>query len=77
MKNLKDKVTNICAWITGVGGVIIGAHLSGQIMLPTWAVSILGTLIGIAVVATQILTGKAPDGTTKTPEQIIQQNTKG
>jgi len=73
MNNLKDKLSNICAWITGIGGVILGAQIAGQITLPTWLTSILGTLVGIAVISTQILTGKNPDGTTKTPEQIAEQ----
>jgi hypothetical protein len=74
MQNIKDTATTIAAWITVIGGAVIGAQLAGQITLPASILGVLGTLVAIAAGITQFLTGKNPDGSTKSVAQVSQQN---
>jgi hypothetical protein len=74
ISNLKDTVTTICAWITVVGGAILGAQVAGQTTLPVSITGILTAVVGVALAVTQFLTGKNPNGTTKSDSQVVQQN---
>jgi hypothetical protein len=73
--NIKDTVTTICAWVTVVGGAILAAQIAGQITLPASIAGVLGTAVTVALAVTQFLTGKNPNGTTKTDAQVVAQNT--
>jgi len=74
--NVKDIVTTICGVLILISGSLVAAESQG-VVLPTWASSsakIAGVVAG-SVLA--YFTGKNPDGTTKTSEQInAQQNPK-
>ena len=70
--NLKDKLTTFAAILGGVCGLILLPPVA--VLLPvaigTYAVAgmaLSGTIIGL-------LTGKNPDGTTKTPAQVTEAN---
>ena len=73
--NIKDTVSTICAWVTVVGGALLGAHALGQIVLPEVVLGILGAIVGIATAITQFLTGKNPDGSKKSESQVERSNT--
>ena len=77
LSNIKDTLTTVCAWITVIGGGVLAANLSGQIVLPVSIVGILSTVVAIALGISQFLSGKNPDGTSKTPTQVNTQNTVG
>jgi len=73
MRNLKDTITTIAGIMIAVGGVLLALTQAG-ITLPAWC-NTLGValpIIGSAIVA--YFSGKAPNGATKTPEQIEAQN---
>lgn len=74
MSNIKDLLTTICGWVTVIGGAVLAGVASGQIILPATVTTIIGSLVGIAVAVTQFLTGKNPDGSTKSTSQVTQQN---
>jgi amino acid transporter len=74
MENIKDTLTTVCAWVTVIGGAVLGAQIAGQISLPVSILGTLGTLVAIAAGVTQFLTGKNPNGSTKSVEQVSQQN---
>ena len=63
---LKDKITNICAIIIAVGGGIVSAHTSGQVVLPEWVIAVAGGLVAVATAIIGIFTGKTGDGKAKT-----------
>jgi hypothetical protein len=74
LSNLKDTLSTICAWITLAGGAVLAGVASGQISLPTSITTIIGSVVGFAVIITQFLTGKNADGTAKTPAQVAASN---
>lgn len=70
--NLKDTITTICGILILASGTILTLTQSG-IILPTWLHSV---GIAVGVIAGSVLayfTGKNPNGTTKTDEQISAQ----
>ena len=72
MKNLKDTVTTICGLLIAVTGSVQVIIAMG-VVLPQTVVS--GSII-VGVVSMSVLgyfTGKNPDGSKKTPEQIAAQ----
>lgn len=76
MSNLKDTLTTVCGWVTVVGGAVLGAVAAGQITLPASVTGILGGVVAIALAVTQFLTGKNPDGSTKSVSQVSDQNSQ-
>jgi hypothetical protein len=72
MNNLKDKLSNICGIILAICTALVTTTASG-ISLPTWLITACGILIAISGAIIGVLTGKAPDGSTKTPRQITEQ----
>lgn len=76
MENLKDKVSTICGVIFAVCTSIVATAASGVIVLPTWLTATAGTLIAVSGGIIGILTGKNPNGSTKTTEQVVTQNTQ-
>ena len=65
---LKDKITNICAIVIAIGGGIVSAHASGQVILPDWIVAVAGGLVAVATAIIGIFTGKDSDGKAKTDQ---------
>lgn len=77
MSNLKDKLTTYAAIGFAASVTVLGlpaalAAVSPEItfVLPSIVNVICGIVIAVSIVITQTLTGKNPDGTTKTPQQI-------
>lgn len=69
MKNLKDTVTTICGILIAVSGTVYTLTQAG-IVLPT-QVTTIATAVGIIAMAVLgYFTGKNPDGTKKTSDQI-------
>jgi len=71
MKNLKSTVSTIF----GIIGVLSGAVLSLTqygVVIPVTITAIAGTLAAISVGVIGYLTGKNPDGTPKTSDQVAQ-----
>ena len=71
MANLKDYVTSACAYLFSLG--MAGIGLSSQITLPKPIVVASYSAVAVSGAITLVLTGKNPDGSTKTPEQINNQ----
>lgn len=72
MKNLKDTVTTICGILIALSGAVYAATQAGVILPP----SIVQGAVLIGIVATSVLayfTGKNPNGTKKSAEQITDQ----
>lgn len=83
LSNIKDTLTTICAWVTGICAAVIGLPLAIQqasptvvFTLPPIVTTICVTLGAIALITTQVLTGKNPDGSTKSVTQVTTQNTQ-
>lgn len=73
--NLKDRLTTIAGLILALSGTELLIEQNG-IVVPS-SISITCKALGIisgSVIA--FLTGKNPDGSTKTPEQVAAQNPK-
>jgi flagellar motor component MotA len=73
--NLKDTVTTICGIVFVIASTLLGLNLQG-IALPHVIIVIAGTLVAVTTAVTMYLTGKAPNGTNKTDNQIGDQNKK-
>lgn len=71
--NIKDTMTKIAAWLAGFGTILAGLNVIA-LHLPVWVTAIGGAMVGIAAVINGIYGGKNPDGTTKTPTQVVTQN---
>jgi hypothetical protein len=71
MTNIKDKLSTICGYAGAISAAIVG--LSAKVTLPTWLVTAAVAVGSISVAIIGYLTGKAPDGATKTPDQVAQQ----
>lgn len=71
--NIKDTVTTICGILFVIGGAIASVATAG-IALPAWLVS--GSIVVATVSASIVafLTGKNPNGTTKSEAQVVTQN---
>ena len=68
MKNLKDTLSTIFGIIGALGGVVLTIP-----NVPTW---LGGVMIASSVAVIGVLTGKAPNGAIKTPEQVAEQSKK-
>lgn len=55
---MKDKITNYCGLIAFIGGSVLAAHASGQIVLPGSVVLSLGLAVTIATAVVSWFTGK-------------------
>ena len=71
--DLKNLITTISAWVTVIGGAILGAVATGSLVLPETIVGIITTVVAIGVAVTQYLTGKNANGTNKTEIQVATQ----
>jgi hypothetical protein len=73
MKNLKDIATTICGLLIVVtGGIVVAAHANYIIVTP----DVVNTCAIVGVIAASVIsyfTGKNPDGSRKSPEQIDKQ----
>ena len=76
MKNLKDKLSTICGIIFLIGGAIVSVGATGGAILPVWLVSGAGVATALSGAVIGILTGKNPDGSTKSIPQIDTQNSQ-
>ena len=72
--NLKDTLTTICGIVLAISGGLVTAHISG-LVLPAWLVTASGVLATVSGAIIGWLTGKAPNATTKTPDQVVAGNT--
>ena len=72
MKNLKDTLTSIAGTVGFVGGLILSIAAAG-VVLPAIVVTSAGVAVTASVAVIGYLTGKNPDGTTKTANQIQNQ----
>ena len=77
MDNLKDKLTAYAAIAFSTGTAILGLPFAISSISPDLAFtlpSVVNTiaviLIAASILITQVLTGKNPDGTTKTTKQV-------
>lgn len=74
MSNVKDKITTIAGWMVALSGLVLSLS-TGGIVLPVYVItgaSVCGT-VGLAVIG--FISGKNPNLTTKTAEQVIAANT--
>ena len=71
--NLKDTMTNVAAALAGIGTLLAGLNVVA-LHLPVWVTAIGGALVGVAAVINGVYSGKNPDGSTKTTDQVIAQN---
>lgn len=55
---MKDTITNICGIIVVVGGSLLSAHSSGQIVLPDVLLVLFGVAVAIAGGIVGYFTGK-------------------
>lgn len=79
--NLKDQLTTYSAIAMGVAVTIIGLPAAVSAIVPNFVFVlppivnvICGIVIAVSIVMTQALTGKNPDGTTKTVTQVVKLN---
>jgi hypothetical protein len=70
IKDIKNVLTTICAWITLTGGSVLTALLAGTITLPKYAVILLIVSMLVSLAITQIFTGRNPNGSVKTDKQV-------
>ena len=71
MKNLKSTLSTICGIIVVISGAILSLPQYG-VEIPVTITAIAGTLSAISVGVIGYLTGKNPDGTPKTNDQVSQ-----
>jgi hypothetical protein len=76
MKNLKDNLSTICGILFLIGGAIVSVGATGGIAEPTWLVSGAGILTAVSGAIVGFLTGKNPNGSTKSVEQTTTQNSQ-
>lgn len=73
--NLKDKATNIAGILIAISGAIYGLVKAGiDIPQDIQTASVAAGIIGAAIIS--YFTGKNPDGSTKTADQVAAQNPK-
>ena len=75
MKNLKDTLSTICAILIAIGGVFAGLNVT-VLHLPPWITAVGAIMVTIGSTIIGILTGKNPDGTTKSIAQVDTQNSQ-
>jgi ABC-type xylose transport system permease subunit len=69
LQNLKDTLTTIAGVVFAVCGAIMAISASG-VVLPEWLTTTAVTAVAISGALIGYFTGKLPDGTKKTPEQV-------
>ena len=72
--NIKDTISTICGILIILGGALATIN-AAALHLPVWVTALGGAMATIGTAVIGILTGKNPDGTTKTTDQVVQQNT--
>jgi VIT1/CCC1 family predicted Fe2+/Mn2+ transporter len=73
MQNIKDTLTTVAAVMAALAGAIFGIGAQG-VILPAWLNTAAIVLGGLSVAIIGFLSGKLPNGTSKTPEQIEKAN---
>lgn len=73
MKNIKDKLTTLAGFLIAVCGAVAVLPTQG-IALPTWATPAMTITVTLCGAVIAFLTGKNPDGSRKTKDQIEAQN---
>lgn len=74
MKNIKDTLTTICGILIAASGAVMTINQTSPGFLPEKIVTI-ATVAGVAALSVLgYLTGKNPDGSTKSAEQVAKQN---
>jgi len=71
--NTKDLLSTICGVIIAVCGAIVGLIQTG-VVLPAWVNTVCLILIAVAGGVIGVITGKNPNLTTKTPDQVNKLN---
>lgn len=64
ISNIKDTISTVCGWVIGICGAILAVTIQG-VVIPPIVLTIAASAASIATVILGILTGKNPDGTTK------------
>jgi hypothetical protein len=75
MKNWKDTLSSVCGLVIVICGAIAGLGAGGAIVLPLWLTTICGAMVAVAGGLIGWLTGKNPNLTQKSTEQISNANT--
>jgi hypothetical protein len=82
-QNLKDTITTYAAIVMGIATTIVGLPFAVSAAVPSVTFSlppivnvICGIFIALSIGITQVLTGKNPNGTTKSDAQISAQNSQ-
>jgi hypothetical protein len=73
--NLKDKLSTICGIIFALCTALITTGVSG-VALPTWLTAGAGIVAAICGAIIGVLTGKAPNASTKSDSQVAAGNAK-
>ena len=72
MENLKDTVSTICGVLFVICGAILGVQT--EVAMPKWIITTAVVVSAISAAITMYMTGKNPNGTKKTIEQVTKQN---
>ena len=75
LSNLKDTLTSIFGALGAIGGAILAIPAT-VIALPAAIVTAGGIMVAISVAGIGYLTGKNPDGSQKSAQQIDTQNSQ-
>lgn len=73
MKNWKDILSNLAAWLIALGMFLAGINIAA-LHLPEWVTLIGGLMVGLGGVITSVVTGKNPNLTAKTQTQVNELN---
>jgi hypothetical protein len=71
--NIKDTLSTICGILILLGGALATIN-AAALHLPVWVTAAGGAMVAIGTAIIGILTGKNPDGSTKTPIQVNELN---
>lgn len=75
MKNIKDKLTTVCALLIAVCTAVFALPSQG-VVLPTWAIPVATVTAGVCGAIIAYFSGKNPNGTKKSQSQVDTQNRK-
>ena len=64
MKNLKDRISTICAILLALCGAVVAMQQAG-VVVPSTILTITGVVAALSTAVIGYLTGKKPDGTAK------------
>lgn len=77
MKNIKDTLTTICGIMIAASGTILTVDKTVPGFVPE-KISTIGAVMGVVALSVLgYLTGKNPDGSTKSVAQVEAQNSQG